>query len=277
MKNIKVILAAAAVLVAFSSCTKRDFTVETGNTPVEFVPMDSIEITGEYYSLPIQMTSQSDLAAVAEIEVVSCTGVMINDAPAVLENDTDIIFTSQRIYIGAYDPDVDAEDALPTNNLELRIPGYARYKEIKLELKLVGENVGPNSSMVYNFKVSSPYYNFSGIFQIGQNPITVTATEDPLVYNVSLFGEKEAEWTASRAINKLTFGATTYTNAAGEACQWFPYDGQYISPGSASDLEWLDDDNLTTNTGIACGYDAGGGSYQCYILQGPGAAFYRLQ
>lgn len=276
MKNIKIFVILAATLAVLASCDKRDFTVKTGNTPVEFVPSDSIEITGEYYYLPIQMTQQGTLASVARIEVVSCTGIMINDAPATLVKDTDFMFTSEEIYIGAYDPDVDG-DELPSNNLELRIPGYARYKSITLELNLVGDNVGPNNHIVYNFKVSSPYYNFEGRFQIGNNAITITPTEDPLVYNISLFGEDEAEWTASRAINTLNFSTAFYTNANNEACQWFPFDGQYISPGSVASLEWLDDDNLTTSTGIACGFDAGGGSWSVYILAAPGSQFYRVQ
>ena len=60
MKNIKIFVILAATLAVLASCDKRDFTVKTGNTPVEFVPSDSIEITGEYYYLPIQMTQQME-------------------------------------------------------------------------------------------------------------------------------------------------------------------------------------------------------------------------
>ena len=130
MRNIKLIVAAVALLGLLSSCEK-DFTVKTGNTPVEFLSstMD-VELNSVYNYIPIQMTDSSKVSSRAIVEFVGGTITMKEDGSTrEVVNGTDVIFTSLDLYIGAYDPAIDTT-SFPNNSIEFRLPNYLQYQSI---------------------------------------------------------------------------------------------------------------------------------------------------
>ena len=174
MKNIKVLLLAAAVLLSFSSCTKRDFTVETGNTPVEFTAstMDVV-LNSNYNYIPIQMTAQGNLSSLATFELVEGTIVMKEDGSTVpVEDGVNVIFTSKEIYVGAYDADADGTDGLPSNNIEFSIPAYLDYQSVTLVLRLTGENLGSVTELTWTATAPTGA-TMAGNYAFGDEIITV--------------------------------------------------------------------------------------------------------
>ena len=133
MKRITLFLTAVVAAVLLISCERRQFIPDTGKTPVEFPgAVDSVDMMTQYIYVPIQMTEQSTVASKAIVEVVGGTVTMLDGSTRPLENFTndqdgydnggDIIVTSNVIYIPGFDPEEDDSTALPSANIEIRIP-----------------------------------------------------------------------------------------------------------------------------------------------------------
>lgn len=269
MKRISIFVLTLSVLVLFSSCSK-DFTPATGNTKVEFVPAETFMIESQYFDIPVQQTEVSNTASVARVEIVSCTGKYSNGKDFNYVEDSTAFFTSNEIYVGP-SPD---EGVLGTASFELKLPQYLSLDTLAIELRLVGDNVGANSTMTYTFSAVDQY-NMVGIFQIGQGQIAITATDDPLVYHISAAGEKEDEFTATRQINKLTISTDSYTASNGSTWLICTYDGEYLYPGTAVEFNFISDDTFNIPSGAFIGYEGTGG-YSGFIAL-PGAQGTRVQ
>ena len=99
MKNIKILIVAAAALFALSSCyEKREFTPETGSTPVEFVST-TVPLQSEYTDIPVHQLAESSNYSEVTLEVLSCTAVHLSGETLTLEDGTDFIFTSKELYV----------------------------------------------------------------------------------------------------------------------------------------------------------------------------------
>lgn len=157
MKRITLFLTAVVAAVLLISCERRQFIPDTGKTPVEFPgAVDSVDMMTQYIYVPIQMTEQSTVASKAIVEVVGGTVTMLNGSTRPLENFTndqdgyenggDIIVTSNVIYIPGFDPEEDESTALPSANIEIRIPSFRSFDEVKIELELVGEYLGDRTT-----------------------------------------------------------------------------------------------------------------------------------
>ena len=96
MKQIKLIIAAAAMLGLIASCEK-DFTVQTGDTPVEFV-YSSIDTTlnNTYIFIPVRAIAENELSTFTTVEYLGGTYTLKEDPSktAELVDGSDIIFTS---------------------------------------------------------------------------------------------------------------------------------------------------------------------------------------
>lgn len=157
MKRITLFLTAVVAAVLLISCERRQFIPDTGKTPVEFPgAVDSVDMMTQYIYVPIQMTEQSTVASKAIVEVVGGTVTMLDGSTRPLENFTndqdgyenggDIIVTSNVIYIPGFDPEEDDATALPSANIEIRIPSFRSFDEVKIELELVGEYLGDRTT-----------------------------------------------------------------------------------------------------------------------------------
>lgn len=157
MKRITLFLTAVVAAVLLISCERRQFIPDTGKTPVEFPgAVDSVDMMTQYIYVPIQMTEQSTVASKAIVEVVGGTVTMLDGSTRPLENFTndqdgyenggDIIVTSNVIYIPGFDPEEDDSTALPSANIEIRIPSFRSFDEVKIELELVGEYLGDRTT-----------------------------------------------------------------------------------------------------------------------------------
>lgn len=148
-------MTAVVAAVLLISCERRQF--NTGKTPVEFPgAVDSVDMMTQYIYVPIQMTEQSTVASKAIVEVVGGTVTMLDGSTRPLENFTndqdgyenggDIIVTSNVINIPGFDPEKDDSTALPSANIEIRIPSFRSFDEVKIELELVGEYLGDRTT-----------------------------------------------------------------------------------------------------------------------------------
>lgn len=157
MKRITLFLTAVVAAVLLISCERRQFIPDTGKTPVEFPgAVDSVDMMTQYIYVPIQMTEQSTVASKAIVEVVGGTVTMLDGSNRPLKNFTndqdgyenggDIIVTSNVIYIPGFDPEEDDPAALPSANIEIRIPSFRSFDEVKIELELVGEYLGDRTT-----------------------------------------------------------------------------------------------------------------------------------
>lgn len=157
MKRIILFLTAVVAAVLLISCERRQFIPDTGKTPVEFPgAVDSVDMMTQYIYVPIQMTEQSTVASKAIVEVVGGTVTMLDGSTRTLKNFTndqdgyenggDIIVTSNVIYIPGFDPEEDDSTALPSANIEIRIPSFRSFDEVKIELELVGEYLGDRTT-----------------------------------------------------------------------------------------------------------------------------------
>lgn len=157
MKRITLFLTAVVAAVLLISCERRQFIPDTGKTPVEFPGLvDSVDMMTQYIYVPIQMTEQSTVASKAIVEVVGGTVTMLDGSTRPLVNFTndqdgydnggDIIVTSNVIYIPGFDPEEDDSTALPSANIEIRIPSFRSFDEVKIELELVGEYLGDRTT-----------------------------------------------------------------------------------------------------------------------------------
>lgn len=157
MKRITLFLTAVVAAVLLISCERRQFIPDTGKTPVEFPgAVDSVDMMTQYIYVPIQMTEQSTVASKAIVEVVGGTVTMLDGSTRPLVNFTndqdgydnggDIIVTSNVIYVPGFDPEEDDSTALPSANIEIRIPSFRSFDEVKIELELVGEYLGARTT-----------------------------------------------------------------------------------------------------------------------------------
>ncbi len=207
MKQIRLIIAATALLGLLASCEK-DFTVETGTTPVEFV-YSSIDTTlnNSYIYIPVRMTENASVSSLAKFEYMGGTLVKKEDnSQAELVDGTDIIFTSKEIYVGAYDEATDSVAGYPSNNIEARVPNYLNYQSITFKLQLTGEYLGQVTEMTYTATAPTEL-DMTGKWTIGtaEFEISEDANGNFLVKD-PFFGDT---WTATRAGNSLTFNSTS--------------------------------------------------------------------
>ena len=144
MKRITLFLTAVVAAVLLISCERRQFIPDTGKTPVEFPgAVDSVDMMTQYIYVPIQMTEQSTVASKAIVEVVGGTVTMLDGSTRPLVNFTN----DQDGYDnGGFDPEEDDPTALPSANIEIRIPSFRSFDEVKIELELVGEYLGDRTT-----------------------------------------------------------------------------------------------------------------------------------
>ena len=139
MKQIKIIVAAVAAVLLATSCYERTYVPQTGDVQVTFTAeRDTVALTDEYLSLPIQAVQKSNLGAVAIVEFVEGT-IMLPD-----ENGGDIMVTDYQIYLPGVDPedpDQEAEDFRPSASIEIRVPNFRDFLSISMTFKLVGEHL----------------------------------------------------------------------------------------------------------------------------------------
>ena len=168
MKNIKVLLLAAAVLLSFSSCTKRNFTVETGNTPVEFAAT-TITLNAEYIYIPVHQLAASDVYTPVTLEIVSCSALHLDGSTITLENDSDVILTSSELNVAPLGEEGDGE-----SSFEIRVPAYTDYQNVLIDVKLTGPDTNIETTITlqgvtrYNM-VGTWNWNTMGTVQIIEN------------------------------------------------------------------------------------------------------------
>ena len=152
MKQIKIIVAAVAAVLLATSCYERTYVPQTGDVQVTFTAeRDTVALTDEYLSLPIQAVQKSNLGAVAIVEFVEGT-IMLPDSTTRsvveyiddYENGGDIMVTDYQIYLPGVDPedpDQEAEDFRPSASIEMRVPNFRDFLSICMTFKLVGEHL----------------------------------------------------------------------------------------------------------------------------------------
>lgn len=179
-----IILAAASVLAGACSTYERDFTVHTGNTPVEFVnTLNTADLASEYLNIPVRMTEKSATSALAVVRFISGEITASDGSLIPVEENKHIIITSNEIYIGAYDEDEDG-DNLPVGNLEVKIPGYRDYLRISLTFALSGENVGANASTTVTL-IQPDKVQIEGQYAIDPSFILADgSTADPYTFTI---------------------------------------------------------------------------------------------
>lgn len=268
-----------ALFAALSSCKNDDFTPATGNTKVEFLHAETFDIEEQYFYLPVHQIESSNTATKVGIELISSTGTDINGNPYECVDDSTIIFTSKEIYVGPNSGD--GSDSC--SYFEVRLPEYRAIDELSIDVQLIGDNLGTNTTMTYTFK-SVEQYRMDGLFQIyGEyvdqdgNPqsvpsqIQISTTENPLIYGISVTGESLQEFTAERFINRLVINtANPFVNAAGEEWYMYLWDGSGIIGATSVELVFLNDDEFILPSGIFFGPQIDG-LFQIAGLASPGA------
>ena len=273
MKKIRLIIAATALLGLLASCEK-DFTVQTGNTPVEFV-YSSIDTTlnNTYIYIPVKATEISGLASKATVEYLGGTITMKEDTTQTADfvDGTDIIFTSKEIYVGAYDDETDSTLGYSYNNIEIRVPNYLNYHRITFKLRLTGEYLGNVVEMTYTATAPTEV-DMSGTWNIGTASFVISV-DDSGNYTVTdpFFGDT---WAATRAGSVLTFSSTSgntfnvgdpHGDVTATFCAYHTEDGGdtvYLWPDEACVWEFTDAEVTVTN-GVFIGFEspADGGWY----------------
>lgn len=266
MKQIKLIIAAAALTGLIASCQK-DFTVQTGNTPVEFVysSIDTVLNSAMNY-IPVQMTEQATPSSFTTVEFLGGTIIMKEDNSTVeIVDGTHVIFTSKELYIGAYDPEVDTADLLPTNNIEFRIPDYLNYQEVTFSLRLTGQYLGSVTEMTW--KATAPAdVDMTGTWVIGTAEFQISVDENGNYSVVDpFFGDT---WSASRAGSVLTFNSTSgntfnvgdpHGDVTATFCAYHPEDGTeeptYLWPDEPCVWEFTSG-TVTVTNGVFIGFES---------------------
>ena len=208
MKQIKLIIAAAAMLGLIASCEK-DFTVQTGDTPVEFV-YSSIDTTlnNTYIFIPVRAIAENELSTFTTVEYLGGTYTLKEDPSktAELVDGSDIIFTSKELYVGAYDEDTDSTLGYSYNNIEIRVPDYLNYQSITFKLRLTGDYLGSVTEMTYTATAPSDV-DFAGTWVLGTAEFVITQNESGnYVITDPFFGDS---WEGTRASNTLTLNSTS--------------------------------------------------------------------
>lgn len=270
MKKIRLIIAATALLGLLASCEK-DFTVETGTTPVEFV-YSSIDTTlnNSYIYIPVKATENVNVSSLAKFEYMG--GTLVNKADnsqADLVDGSDIIFTSKEIYVGAYDEDTDSTLGYSSNNIEARVPNYLNYQSITFKLQLTGEYLGQVTEMTYTATAPTEL-DMTGTWSIGNTEFQISedANGNFIVVD-AFFGDS---WTATRAGNTLTFNSTSgstfnmgdpYGDVTATFCAYHEQDGtMYLWPDEVCVWDFADN-TVTVTNGVFIGFEspADGGWY----------------
>ena len=237
MKRITLFLTAVVAAVLLISCERRQFIPDTGKTPVEFPgAVDSVDMMTQYIYVPIQMTEQSTVASKAIVEVVGGTVTMLDGSTRPLENFTndqdgyenggDIIVTSNVIYIPGFDPEEDESTALPSANIEIRIPSFRSFDEVKIELELVGEYLGANTrTTVVASRYEGPVVvgSFNIVNPDMQTDYTVTIEADATITNKYWFSNLLGDGTTRSLYGILDIDGATMT---------IPYDQSLENVGS---------------------------------------------
>ena len=197
MKQIKLIIAAAAMLGLIASCEK-DFTVQTGDTPVEFV-YSSIDTTlnNTYIFIPVRAIAENELSTFTTVEYLGGTYTLKEDPSktAELVDGSDIIFTSKELYVGAYDEDTDSTLGYSYNNIEIRVPDYLNY-----------QSLGSVTEMTYTATAPTEI-DFAGTWVLGTAEFVITQNESGnYVITDPFFGDS---WEGTRASNTLTLNSTS--------------------------------------------------------------------
>ena len=255
MKNIKVLLLAAAVLLSFSSCTKRDFTVETGNTPVEFAAT-TITLNAEYIYIPVRQLAPSDVYTPVTLEIVSCSALHLDGSSLTLENDSDIILTSSELNVAPLGEEGDGE-----SSFEVRLPGYADYQNVAISVKLTGPDTNIETTVTLQ---GVTRYNMSGLWSI-DNYGQVLIEEDEEDYtkfyvSFPLPTGQIFTFPATRSVNTLAMDPNYTIPADGFEFFICYADGSSLSPGSPAEFEFADD-NTFASSGFFIGIESGGSYY----------------
>lgn len=259
MKNIKILLITAAALFALSSCyEKREFTPETGNTPVDFVTT-TISLTSEYSYIPVHQLADASNHTKVTIEVLGCTATHLDGSTLTLVDGSDIIFTSKELYVAPLGEEGDGE-----SSFEVRLPGYADYQDVAISVKLTGPDTNIETTVTLQ---GVTRYNMSGYWNLdtwGTLFITEDENDYTKFYVTLLSANDVREFPAVRSVNTLTIDQTATFNYGG-----FDYfvclseAAGSLTPSSPAEFTFSSDNAFTT-TGIFIGYNSGG--YRGYVL-----------
>lgn len=193
MNRIKILLAVTALVAFLASCSEKDFTPATGNTPVELAVADTITLTSEYIIIPVQQTEESQTATKVGIEILSCTALNLEDEIIALAPDTAFMVTYNEIYVM---PASEGECGF-----EIRIPGYLDYQSIDFSLRLVGENLGTTIEKTVT-AMAPTEIDMTGYWDIGGSEFTVSLDDNGNYFVTDPF--TGFEWAAVREQNTLT-------------------------------------------------------------------------
>ena len=285
-------MTAVVAAVLLISCERRQFIPDTGKTPVEFPgAVDSVDMMTQYIYVPIQMTEQSTVASKAIVEVVGGTVTMLDGSTRPLVNFTndqdgydnggDIIVTSNVIYIPGFDPEEDDSTALPSANIEIRIPSFRSFDEVKIELELVGEYLGARTTTTV---VASRYEGpvVVGTFNI-DNPdmqanYDVTIEADATISNKYWFSNLLGDGTTRSIYGILDIDGATMTIPSDQSlknvnenyanCSMMVISGGNVAVGDP--VLVFGNDGFTFSNGMALGIDQGNGQVSLRFLINPG-------
>lgn len=259
MKRIKILLIAAAALFALSSCyEKREFTPATGSTPVEFVST-TVTLASEYTDIPVHQLAESDVYTQVSLEVLGCTALHLNGETLTLEDDSDIIFASKEIYVAPL-----GEEGDGSSSFEVRIPGYADYQRVDINVRLTGPSTDIETTITLQ---GVERYEMNGYWQLdtwGTLYITEDENDYTRFYVTLLSADDVREFPATRSVNILSIDQTATFEYGGH--QYFVCLSEgagSLTPSSPAQFTFTDDDTFTT-TGIFIGYNEGG--YRGFVL-----------
>lgn len=259
MKRIKILLIAAAALFALSSCyEKREFTPATGSTPVEFVST-TVTLASEYTDIPVHQLTESDVYTQVSLEVLGCTALHLNGETITLEDDSDIIFASKELYVAPL-----GEEGDGSSSFEVRIPGYADYQRVDINVRLTGPSTDIETTITLQ---GVERYEMAGLWNLdsyGQVLIEEDEEDYTRFYvSVPLATGQIFTYPATRAVNTLQIDPT-YTIEGEDGYNYFMCyaadDASSLSPGSPVEFTFTDD-NTFSSTGIFLGLENGGKYY----------------
>lgn len=136
---------AAAVAAMTEACNiyERDFSVETGTTPVEFVnAVDTISLASEYINIPIRLTQKSSEPSKAIVALTAGEAVMPDGSRIAIQENNQIVITSNEIFVGPW-TDEDGRES-PVSYVEVKVPDYREYLSLSLSFAIKGEYQGAN-------------------------------------------------------------------------------------------------------------------------------------
>lgn len=283
-----------AAVGSLFSCTKRDFTVETGNTPVQFTESTmTVDLTQEYNYIPVEMLEQALVSSYTTFEFVggSYTTYATEESESQtfeLKNGSDIIFTAMELYVGAFDPEADVDPVtgtnvdtlgnpvLPSNNIEFRLPNYNNYQSVTVNLKLTGAYLGQNTTVEWTgVGRERPVggidivgnWSFDGTYKFA---IAAGEEEDHYTITDPFFGDTWAAVLENDLTLTLsaTMGATfnvgdPHGDVTATFCAYHEQDGNmYLWPDEPCVFECTSESIMTVN-GVFIGFEspADGGWY----------------